>query len=120
MAEHFRRVCLWWEGDALEQRHFSELPLFATDHASLQSHVCLELSVDSSNSGPAAGRGDKTQPRHRLRQALGAQLCCSGRGEARASFAVTNPGIAAQLRHKSVILFLSLYTKNEADSEADI
>lgn len=68
MAKHFTGGCWWWEGDALEQRHFFELPVFATDHAGLQphTHTGLELSADSLNLAPAAGEGEDRTPTRAL------------------------------------------------------
>lgn len=44
-------------GRCIRTETFLKLPLFAVYHAGLQSHVGLELSDDSLNLAPAAGRG---------------------------------------------------------------
>lgn len=60
-------------GRHIRTETFLKLPLFATHHAGLQPHVCLELSANSLNLSPAAGRGRMgLQPRHHLCKGLGA------------------------------------------------
>lgn len=65
MAKYRRLVVVG--GRHLKTETLLKLPLFATHCAGLQPHVCLELSANSSNLAPAAGRGRMgLQPMHCL------------------------------------------------------
>lgn len=104
---------------ALQLRHFFDLPLFATDHTGL--HVPRTLSRFLKLGSRCREGEDRTPTQAPPAQGPWGLTLLYWQGRSTAFLRCDKlRHRSVSLRCKSVILFLSLYTKNEADSEADI